>query len=115
MDTKLKTEKGIALCQKMDIFTGKLWYTYKDDWMQWHELTAEASQEIIAKNRKGEPVAALEDYSEDLKTEAKAVAFENVVGQDSLNRFDTPKNRNKKRSNSRNRNRNRRRSPRAND
>ncbi|MDG1272178.1 MAG: regulatory iron-sulfur-containing complex subunit RicT [Flavobacteriaceae bacterium] len=117
MDTKLKTEKGIALCQKMDIFKGKLWYTYKDDWMQWHELTAEAAQEIIAKNRKGEPVAALEDYSEDPKTEAKAVAFENVVGQDSLNRFDTPKNRNKKRSNSRNRNRNRnrRRSPRAND
>ena len=62
-------------------------------------------------------MAALEDYSEDPKTEAKAVAFENVVGQDSLNRFDTPKNRNKKRSNSRNRNRNRnrRRSPRAND
>ncbi len=117
MDTKLKTDKGIALCQKMDIFKGKLWYTYKDDWMHWHELSAEAAQEIIDKNRKGETVAALEDYSEDPKTEVKAVAFENVVGQDSLSRFDTPKNRNKKRSNSRNRNRNRnrRRSPRAND
>ena len=105
METKLKTEKGLAICQKMDIFKGLLWYTYKDEWMQWHELTAEAAQKIIAKNKNGEVVTALEDYSQEEKTEVKAVAFENVVGQDSLNRFDRPHTRNKKRSGNRNRNR----------
>ena len=110
METKLKTEKGLAICQKMDIFKGLLWYTYKDEWMQWHELTAEAAQKIIAKNKNGEVVTALEDYSQEEKTEVKEVAFENVVGQDSLNRFDRPYTRNKKRSGNRNRNRRRSRS-----
>ena len=110
METKLKTEKGLAICQKMDIFKGLLWYTYKDEWMQWHELTAEVAQKIIAKNKNGEVVTALEDYSQEEKTEVKAVAFENVVGQDSLNRFDRPHTRNKKRSGNRNRNRRRSRS-----
>ena len=110
METKLKTEKGLAICQKMDIFKGLLWYTYKDEWMQWHELTAEAAQKIIAKNKNGEVVTALEDYSQEEKTEVKAVAFENVVGQDSLYRFDRPRSRNKKRSGNRNHNRRRSRS-----
>ena len=110
METKLKTEKGLAICQKMDIFKGLLWYTYKDEWMQWHELTAEVAQKIIAKNKNGEVVTSLEDYSQEEKTEVKAVAFENVVGQDSLNRFDRPHTRNKKRSGNRNRNRRRSRS-----
>ena len=110
METKLKTEKGLAICQKMDIFKGLLWYTYKDEWMQWYELTAEAAQKIIAKNKNGEVVTALEDYSQEEKTEVKEVAFENVVGQDSLNRFDRPYTRNKKRSGNRNRNRRRSRS-----
>ena len=110
METKLKTEKGLAICQKIDIFKGLLWYTYKDEWMQWHELTAEVAQKIIAKNKNGEVVTALEDYSQEEKTEVKAVAFENVVGQDSLNRFDRPHTSNKKRSGNRNRNRRRSRS-----
>lgn len=102
METKLKTEKGIAICQKMDIFKGLLWYTYKGEWMHWYELTAAAAQEIIEKNRNGEIVAALEEYTqENEKPEAKEVVFENVVGQDSLNRFDRPKRRNKSRNKNR--------------
>jgi len=102
METKLKTEKGIAICQKMDIFKGLLWYTYKGEWMHWYELTAAAAQEIIEKNRNGEIVAALEEYTqENEKPEAKEVVFENVVGQDSLNRFDRPKRRNKGRNKNR--------------
>lgn len=115
METKLKTEKGIGVCQKMDIFKGILWYTYKGEWMQWYQLTAEAAQEIVEKNRKGEVVSSLEDYSQDQNQDSKEVQFENVVGQDSLNRFDRPKNQHKKRSGNRNRNRNRRRSSQKND
>ena len=115
METKLKTEKGIGVCQKMDIFKGVLWYTYKGEWMEWYQFTAEAAQEIVEKNRNGEVVSSLEDYSQEESQDTKEVQFENVVGQDSLNRFDRPKNQHKKRSGNHNRNRNRRRSSHKND
>ena len=104
-DVKLYTEKGTAICQKTDIFKGLLWYAYEGEWMNWHVITAEQANEIIAKNKRKEKVASLEEYAaehiQDTKTE-----FENVVGQDSLTRFDSPKSK-KKRKNNRNRNKNR--------
>jgi cell fate regulator YaaT (PSP1 superfamily) len=103
-ETKLYTEKGTAVCQKTDIFKGHLWYAYEGEWMNWHLITKEQANEIIQLNRKKEKVANLEDYASTLIVEAK-VEFENVVGQDSLTRFDQPKgknNRNKKRPNNRN-------------
>jgi cell fate regulator YaaT (PSP1 superfamily) len=107
-ETKLYTEKGTAVCQKTDIFKGHLWYAYEGEWMNWHLITKEQANEIIALNRNKEKVANLEDYAATLIVEAK-VEFENVVGQDSLTRFDQPKsknknNRNKKRPNNRNKN-----------
>lgn len=90
----LQTEKGVAQFQKMDIFREQLWYCYKGDWMNWYNLSLASVQEIIAKNKNKEKVNSLEEYS----IEAKAskilkpeLAFENVVGQDSLSRFDRPK------------------------
>jgi len=105
-ETKLYTEKGTAVCQKTDIFKGHLWYAYEGEWMNWHLITTTQANEIIALNKKKEKVANLEDYAATLIVEAK-VEFENVVGQDSLTRFDQPKsknknNRNKKRPNNRN-------------
>jgi cell fate regulator YaaT (PSP1 superfamily) len=97
-DTKLFTEKGKAVCQKTDIFKGHLWYAYEGEWMNWHVLTTAQANEIIEKNKKREKVVSLEEYAslliEDTKTE-----FENVVGQDSLTRFDSPKRKNKRRTN----------------
>ncbi len=101
-DTKLFTEKGMAFCQKSDIFKSKLWFSYKDEPANWHILSKEQVIEIIAKNKKKEKVASLEEYAADIIVEDKVV-FENVVGQDSLTRFDRPKRRN-----SRNKNKNRR-------
>lgn len=106
-DTKLYTEKGTAVCQKTDIFKGLMWYAYEGEWMNWHIITTDQANEIIAKNKKKEKVASLEEYAaehiQDTKTE-----FENVVGQDSLTRFDSPKSK-KKRKNNRKRNKNRNR------
>ena len=106
-EKKLQTEKGTAICQKTDIFKGLMWYAYEGEWMNWHILSATQANEIIEKNKKGEKVASLEEYAvehvEDTKTE-----FENVVGQDSLTRFDNPK-RNNRRKNNKNRNRNNKR------
>ncbi|MAW96061.1 MULTISPECIES: regulatory iron-sulfur-containing complex subunit RicT [unclassified Leeuwenhoekiella] len=98
-EQKLKTEKGTAVCQKIDIFQGHLWYAYEGEWMNWHKLTTDQANEILEKNKTSKPVASLEEYAADLVTDTK-VDFGNVVGQDSLTRFDTPKN-NKKRSKNR--------------
>ena len=101
METKLQTEKGVGVCQKIDIFKGHLWYAYKGEWMNWHLLTTEQANEIISLNKAKKPVSSLEDYAHEEKVEAPEKVFENVVGQDSLNRFDRPnqkKGRNKSRS-----------------
>jgi len=108
-DVKLKTEKGTAVCQKTDIFKGFMWYAYEGEWMNWHKLTTEQANEIVALNAKNKKATSLEDYAEELIEDTKA-EFENVVGQDSLTRFDNPK-RGKKRRNNRNRNKKRRKAP----
>jgi len=96
-DTKLYTEKGTAVCQKTDIFKGHMWFAYEGEWMNWHKLTTEQTKEIIELNKKKQKVASLEEYAADLIEEVKA-DYENVVGQDSLTRFDSPKRKNKRRN-----------------
>ena len=109
IETKLHTEKGIAVCQKVDIFKGYMWYAYKGEWMTWHLLSNEQASEIVRKNKAKESVTSLEEYTLDIKPKQEEKVFENVVGQDSLNRFDRPKNNKNNRNKNRNRNRNRNR------
>jgi cell fate regulator YaaT (PSP1 superfamily) len=105
-DVKLQTEKGIGVCQKIDIFRGILWYAYDGEWMNWHKITAPQANEIIDQNKKNIKVPSLEAYA--MEQEEVKVNFENVVGQDSLTRFDSlnPK---RKRTNKKSNNRNRKR------
>jgi len=101
-DSKLLTEKGIAFCQKADIFKETLWFSYRDDPANWHALGKEQVTEILAMNRRNEKAVSLEEYAQETTREADEAVFENVVGQDSLTRFDRPKSnkrRNKKRRN----------------
>jgi hypothetical protein len=100
-DTKLFTEKGLAFCQKVDIFQQKLWFSYRDEPANWHVLSKEQTNEILKMNKAKEPVQSLEAYAVLEVATAKEVVFENVVGQDSLTRFDVPKSKSK---NSRNKN-----------
>ncbi len=97
-DTKLKTEKGTAVCQKIDIFKGFLWYAYEGEWMNWHKISAEHASEIITANTNNEKVASLEEFASELLEDTKT-DFENVVGQDSLTRFDQPKHSKRRRKN----------------
>ena len=97
-DIKLKTEKGTAVCQKTDIFKGVMWYAYEGEWMNWHMITTSQANEIIENNKENQTVSSLEEYASDLIEDTK-VEFENVVGQDSLTRFDSPKRKNKRRTN----------------
>lgn len=102
-DIVLKTKKGEAVFIKMDIFKRVLWYTYKEDRNKWFKLTLENVKEIIDLNKNSKPVASLEDYEFEL-IEENVVTFEDVVGQDSLTRFDAPKRKNTHKSKNKNKN-----------
>ncbi|SFN55647.1 PSP1 domain-containing protein [Salegentibacter flavus] len=91
IDTKLYTKKGTAVCQKIDIFQGFLWYAYEGEWMNWYKITAEQANKIIHANKNKEDVASLEEFEVQLLETEKQPDFNNVVGQDSLTRFDKPK------------------------
>ena len=97
-DIKLITEKGTAVCQKTDIFKRILWYGYEKQGMNWHKISVDKANEIIALNRKGEKVSCLEDFEEEERISESKI-FENVVGQDSLTRFDKPKSKNNRKRN----------------
>lgn len=96
-DAKLVTQKGTAVCQKVDIFKGVLWYAYEGEWSNWHPLTTRQANNILTEAEKGNPVSGLEEFSVEVSDEKPD--FGNGVGQDSLTRFDKPKRkRNKKRN-----------------
>jgi len=93
--TRLKTKKDKAKFLKMDIFKKKLWYSYMGDPFSAIELTLERAKAIIKLNKEGTLPEKLEDFIIEEKTKTKE--FENVVGQDNINRFDT-KNKKKKKA-----------------
>lgn len=108
-DTKLITNKGKATCQKMDIFKGLMWFAYEDDYINWHQLTTAQVKKIISAAEAGKPVESLEVYSALQETKEPDVKMKNVVGQDSLTRFDQ-----KKKSKKRHKKRRKNKSPRKN-
>ena len=104
-DVKLDTKKGRAYLQKTDIFIRTMWFVYKDDFNEFIPLSVDRVKEIIALNKEDKKP---EDLKAFIKTAPQEVLpdYENVVGQDSLTRFDKPK---KKRGNNQNRNKNKNR------
>lgn|SRR5690625_1142654 len=91
-DTKLITKKGKATCQKIDIFKSRMWFSYEKDGMNWHQLSTDQVKKIVKAAEKGKPVESLEEFSAELETDNdNKIKFGDVVGQDSLTRFDKPK------------------------
>ena len=78
----------------MDIFKKKLWYTYVSDPYSSIELTLDRVKTIITLNKEGTLPEKLEDFIMQQKTKTKD--FENVIGQDNINRFDNKKSNRKK-------------------
>ena len=101
-DQVLKTEKGIAFFQKMDIFKGVVWYSYRDEPMNWIPIPVTCVNEILEINNDRKKATSLEDYTLEV-VETKTVEFHKVVGQDDLNRFDNVNKGGKRKSNFRKR------------
>jgi hypothetical protein len=69
-------------------------------------------KEIMALNKQKQRVASLEDYvTESTPAETIKENFQNAVGQDSLTRFDKPKQKKKRPNNNNNKNNNKNRKP----
>jgi len=95
---KLKTKKGTAFFQKMDIFANLMWYSYQETPYEFIELTLDRVKEVIEINKTGEKAEELKEYAV-AQIEARP-DYANVVGQDDLTRFDNKhKKRNKRRNN----------------
>lgn len=87
---KLQTKKGDAFLQKTDIFKRMMWFSYRGEPGVFIPMDVKAVHAILEANAKGEmPDALIPTFN---KITEKVVVvepnFENVVGQDSLTRFD---------------------------
>lgn len=94
-NVRLETIKGSAFHQKTDIFKRVLYYAYIDDPGNFIALPVQRVKEIIALNKEGNKPDALLSEKEKIRVE-KAPDYENVVGQDSLTRFDNQRRKKKK-------------------
>ena len=94
----LETKTGQAYHSKTDIFRGIMWYTFDPvNLVNFTPVPVERVKEIINLNKKGTKVDVLVDSS-DVSTES-SLDFKNVVGQESLTRFDDQKKKKKKKKN----------------
>jgi cell fate regulator YaaT (PSP1 superfamily) len=87
---RVKTKKGKAEVQKMDILTGMVWLAYKDEPGRWVAMRAEDFSDMVAMNQKGEEPASLEEKElviAPVASEPEMIQPE----EDSLTRFDRPK------------------------
>jgi len=87
-DVKLETERGTAIHQKTDIFKRIMWYSYEDTPETFIPLTVERVKEIIEMNAQGKKPADLQGIHILEQNEEEIPDYENVVGQDSITRFD---------------------------
>ncbi|MFT6322462.1 MAG: cell fate regulator YaaT (PSP1 superfamily) [Halieaceae bacterium] len=87
-DVKLQTAKGKAYCFKSDIFKGLMWYSYLGESNKVVVLPISRVHEIIEMNKKEEIPEELESYAAFTEEVDVEPDFGNVVGQDSLTRFD---------------------------
>lgn len=97
-NAKIKTPKGKAVVFKMDIFKRLVYF------LQLGEpgaspiaMNVEDANELIAASQQGEVISGLQSYVVEDEPEEVDETFGNVVGQESLTRFDEAKRRRKKR------------------
>ena len=102
----LETERGRAFHQKTDIFRRTMFFSYTFEPDNFISMTVDRVKEVMEMNAKGEKPAELTLKVISHKPIEKTPDYENVVGQDSVTRFD--KSKKKKGNNNNNNNRNRR-------
>lgn len=95
-EKQLKTKEGIAVHVKTDIFKRIMFYAYLEQMGHFYALPIERVKEIQAMNRKNEMPERLTEFEEVKKQAKPQIDFKNVVGEDSITRFDQAKKKKKK-------------------
>lgn len=108
-NVKLETNRGRAFHQKTDIFRRTMFFSYTDEPDNFIPLTVDRVKEVMEMNKNGVKPEDLSIKIITPKIIEKKPDYENVVGQDSLTRFDQKKkvkfkNNNKKRGDQPNKN-----------
>ena len=88
-DTKLHTAKGMAYHVKTDVFKKQMWFAYERG-VEGGGLVALHSdrvRDIVAMNKEDKKPADLKEFMEVVAIKERD--YSNVVGQDSLNRWDS--------------------------
>jgi cell fate regulator YaaT (PSP1 superfamily) len=93
-DERLVTKKGVAFHMKTDIFKRLMWYVYEDARENFIPIPVDRVKEIVELNSKGKFPQDLKVFEKQVIVE-KTVEYENVVGQDSITRFDQKKSKGK--------------------
>ena len=95
INVRLEADKGFAFHQKTDIFKRIMYFSYTDEPDTFIPVPVDRVKEVIEMNKNGKRP---EGIIVAVKHEAikKEPDYENVVGQDSINRFDSAKRKKKK-------------------
>jgi cell fate regulator YaaT (PSP1 superfamily) len=91
-DIPLETQDNTFYHFKTDIFKRIMWYsTDKNIPANITEVSVDRVKEVIRLNRKGKKATNLVDEKQLTHAAEKALDYQNVVGEDSISRFDEPK------------------------
>ena len=100
----LNLKQGKAYLEKVDIFKRIMWFSISNDKLSTMvPIQIKDLKEIIKKNKEGIVVDLNVEELQSKKPEGKKHDYENVVGQESLTRFDDNKRKSKKRKKKRTR------------
>jgi hypothetical protein len=93
----LETADGTAYHQKTDVYRRLMWYSYsREESANFIALSVEKVKEIVEANKKGEKIKLENEVAkEGTKSTNDNLDFKNVVGQESISRFDENRNRQK--------------------
>lgn len=84
-EVNLKTRKGVATCQKIDVYKGLMWYSYIESPNNFLAIPKESVAEIIEMNRADRVPDDLESYA---LIDAPKADVGMSVAHDDLHRFD---------------------------
>lgn len=88
-NAKLRLQKGVAVHFKTDIFKRTMFYIFENSPGEAPvALTVDAVKQILEMNKKGVAVEDIHDFALEEETSEAETDFAQVVGQDSLTRFD---------------------------
>lgn len=95
MESRFETEKGWTHCVKVDVFKREMWFAYEKGGIVWYKFSVNDIQEFLDMSAKGRKIEPLEDLAKNV--EETKPDFSDVIGEDSLERFERKEKQNRKR------------------